>query len=121
MKKYVNIFKETLKSYSRDHVSKEAAALSFYTILSLPALLIVVVSIVGLFVDKTEAINLLLSYTTTALGQTEIDSIAAIISKLPNLGTFTLSTYIGFLFLIFAATKVLGSMQSALNNIWNVI
>ena len=49
MKKIGYIFKETFKGFIDDNALKLSAALSYYTIFSLPPLLIIIISLCGFF------------------------------------------------------------------------
>ena len=55
MKEALAIIKDTFKDFSEDKCARMAAALSYYTVFSLPALLILVLAIVGFFVDPGAA------------------------------------------------------------------
>src|ERR1700722_11820683 len=56
VKKIVFLFKETSIEFINDNAMKLSAALSYYTIFSLPALLIIVTSLCGLYFG-VQAIN----------------------------------------------------------------
>src|SRR4051812_24319445 len=49
LKKIHYLFKETFNEFLSDHAIKLSAALSYYTIFSLPPLLIIIISVCGLF------------------------------------------------------------------------
>ena len=55
MKKVAALVKDTFRDFSDDKCSRMAAALSYYMVFSLPPLLIIILAIIGFFVDPADA------------------------------------------------------------------
>ena len=98
-----------------------AAALSYSTVFSLPALLILVLTLAGLFVSPTEvqeALQTQLGGIVGPSGQQQIESILTN-ARRPDIG-FGVASVLGIVFLIVGATGALVQLQSSLNRTWEV-
>jgi membrane protein len=98
-----------------------AAALSYSTVFSLPALLILVLTLAGLFVSPTEvqeALQTQLGGIVGPSGQQQIESILTN-ARRPDIG-FGVASALGIVFLIVGATGAFVQLQSSLNRTWKV-
>jgi membrane protein len=111
---------ETFKEWRDDSASRLAAALSYYTVFSLPPLLVISLAIAGQFYDRQAAQSRLLDQAGQLLGQTGGRAIADILENAsdPTLGS--LAAIISLFLLFFGATGVFNELQASLNQIWEV-
>jgi membrane protein len=96
-----------------------AAALSFYSLLSLAPLVILSVSMASLVFDRVAAQQALVTEFRTMLGADGAQAIQAVLEygKTPQLGSF--ASALGIITLLVGASSVFGELQSALNKIWD--
>lgn len=116
----VDLLKKTVKEWQEDKASRLAAALSYYTIFSLPPLLIISLAIVGQFYNQQAAQEQILAQATSVVGQTGGEAIGQI---LENAGDPTLSSaaaIISIIVLLFGASGVFNQLQDAMDTIWDV-
>lgn len=114
------ILKNTINSYNEHRVFRLGAALAYYTIFSLPALIIVIVGLVGFFLGEAAVqgevyLNLVEFVGSEAAKQVE--------NAVINIGTPSANwwaTVIGVSVLIFVATGVFYALQDTLNHIFEV-
>lgn len=97
-----------------------AAALSYYTLLSMAPLLLLLTGVAGLVFGKAAARAQLLQYVDAMVGSQEAEVVRALMTQAGNHHEGVISTIIGLVVLVIGATTVFASLQVALNRIWNV-
>lgn len=120
VKKLWSAMSETFSAWNDDEAPRLAAALSFYTILSLAPLVILVIAIVSLAFGHSAAQGQLISQIRALVGEEGAKAVQTVIanSKAPASGG--LASVIGVITLLVGASGVCGELQSALNKIWEV-
>lgn len=98
-----------------------AAAIAFYTLFSLPGLIIIIVVIAGIFFGPEAASGELSEQLTGFIGPDIARSIEDIIVQVDVAGENTFNTIFGVGILIFSATTIFICLQEALNKIWDVV
>lgn len=114
------ILKETfLRFFSQDPMNY-SASIAFYTIFSLPAVLLIVLVVAGsVFGEK--AVSGELSYRIEEMvGPDSAEQVQKVIQNAAVAESDTVATIIGTAILCFSATTVFISMQNGLNSIWGV-
>jgi membrane protein len=115
-----NILKSTLYQWSDDKALKLAASLSFYSILSLVPLLVIVISTVGFFLGQEKAAESIVLQASEFIG----DKGAALLQNLSTYSFFTdsgiIPTLISTIILFFGALGVFIELKESLNMIWGV-
>ncbi len=111
----------TINKFFSDGCSSMAASLSFYTFFSLPALLSLLLSLVGWLTDPAQVQRAIVSQVGTLIGTAGAEQVTTIIqhSKAGS-GPASLGTILSVLALAFGATTSFAQLQSALNKIWAV-
>lgn len=94
--------------------------ISYYTIFSLPGLLVIIINIAGFFYDKAEVGTQISEQIQRVLGGDTANDIESIIGKASEREETILSSIIGITILLFGATGVFTELQQMLNKIWNV-
>ncbi|HJR13601.1 MAG TPA: YihY/virulence factor BrkB family protein [Rhodanobacteraceae bacterium] len=97
-----------------------AAALSYYTLLSMAPLLLLLTGLAGLFFGEAAAREHVLRYVGTMLGAQEADVVRALMTQAGNPHAGMVSTIVGTAVLVIGATTVFAHLQTALNQIWDV-
>jgi membrane protein len=122
MSDFFKALKVAAKDFSDDECMTSGAAIAYYTIFSLPPLLVVVFFIAGQFGVSHETVDRVMKEQLgmpTAQAQPDETASAAteggIASSLGPLGKI-----IGALILVFSATGVFAQLQFALNRAWEV-
>lgn len=117
----VAIFKEISVKWGEKNTGLMAAAIAFYSMMSLAPLLVFVIGAVGLFFNESAVKDRLLVQITRLLGTETAEFVAGVID-----GAFQLDNYgpvlavIGALLILFFASTVFNSVKLALNAIWDV-
>jgi membrane protein len=115
-----HLLKETFREFIDDNAMKLSAALSYYTIFSLPPLLIIIISLCGFFFgaeavrgDIFVQINGLVGNDIAMQIQETIKNV-----KLSNSNGFI--TALGIIILFIGASGVFSEIQDSLNYIWGI-
>lgn len=116
----VSLFKQTFSEWQEDKVPVFAAALSYYTVFALAPLLIIVISLLGLFFGQGQAQAQLVTQLQSLFGPEVADTVQGMIEARAQQGGNVLGTIVGFVVLLFGATGVFAQLQNALNAIWEV-
>lgn len=110
-----------LEKYFGDGCSTMAAALSFYTFFSLPALLSLFLIIVGAAMDPREVQRAILTEVTDLIGRAGAEQIRTIIEHARRVDVNRpAAAALSILAVAFGATASFGQLQGALNQIWKV-
>lgn len=119
-KKAWHLLKETFVGYFREDPMSYSAAIAFYTIFSLPAVLIVILVMAGTIFGEQAVSGQLFYQIEELVGAESALEIQKIIqnASLSEAGTF--AKIIGIGTLIFSTTTVFVSIQNGLNKIWGV-
>ncbi|HEV2733205.1 MAG TPA: YihY/virulence factor BrkB family protein [Longimicrobiaceae bacterium] len=120
----VEILKQSFKDFSDDECPTMAAALSYYTVFSLPPLLLLIIMIAGAVMDPQDVREALHGQLGALLGQSGGDEIRTIMekaqeTKTPDTGR-PVAAVLGIATLVLGATGVFGQLQAALNKAWEV-
>jgi membrane protein len=119
MKPVLGIAKDTFKDFADDKCPQMAAALSYYTVFSLPALLLLILAIIGFFIDPTDARGRYMDQIAGLVGAQGGDAMRTMIEHADHPKT-GLMAVVGIITLILGATGAFAQLQEALNTAWEV-
>ena len=112
--------KDTFIQWKAREPFNNSAVIAFYTIFSLPGLLVIIVNIAGYFFDKKEITTQITDQIQAIMGGDTARDIASIMSKASEArGTF-IASILGIATMLFGATGVFYELQQMLNKIWQV-
>lgn len=114
------LVKGTIREWQEDKASRLAAALSYYTIFSLPPLLILALAIAGQFFDQQAAQDRLIGQVTQLVGETGADGISMMLENASDPQRGLVAGLISIVALLFGASGAFGQLQDAMNTIWEV-
>jgi membrane protein len=112
------LLSESFSVWQRHNGSRLAASLSFYTLLSLTPLLLIVVSIAGLVFGRQAAQSQLLWQIQQLVGSQGANAIQPLLQGARHTTQGVLATVLGLLTFLFGASGVLVELRNALNTIW---
>ncbi len=111
---------KTYKAWDADNPFRMSAVVAYYAILSLPALLVIIINLVGSIWGVEIVQGQLTNEISRALGQDAAIAIETMISETQQGNNSTISTVIGIGTLIFGSTGVFYHLQISLNQIWKI-
>jgi membrane protein len=116
----VQLFKTAAKDWSEDKCSRLAAALAYYTTLSLAPLLVVVIAVAGLVFGADAARGAIMDQLGGLVGSDSAATVQSMVEGANRPRTGVLATIFGAVVLLFGATAVFIELQDSMNTIWEV-
>ncbi len=115
-----SILKKTFDGFLEDRALKLSAALSYYTIFSLAPLLLLMISLAGLFLGRDAIQGHVFNEINGLIGNQAATQIQDIINNMELSGKTNIALIIGAVTLIIGATTVFGEIQDSINLIWKI-
>ncbi|SDT09891.1 YihY/virulence factor BrkB family protein [Winogradskyella sediminis] len=109
---------DTGKAWFEGEPFQRSAIVAYYAVLSLPALVIIILKIVGSVWGEDIVRGELLSEISSAIGSDAADAIRTMIENQSGEKTSVFATIIGIGTLLYGSTGVFFQLQSALDKIW---
>lgn len=119
-KGFWKVIRLTFKDFSRDNISKKSAALAYYTIFSLPGMLLVVVTILDMVYGREASQGAVQHGISSFVGSAAALQIQELIQHAAVTGKTSLAAIAGVVTLLIGATKMFGEIQDSINLIWNL-
>lgn len=114
------ITKKTFKEFADDRPLDYAAIIGFYTIFSMPAVLIITIRIAGAAFGEEAVRGELVEQIGGIIGRNSAQQIQSIIENASQSESSTIGTFIGVATMIFTATTVFVALQDSINAMWEV-
>ena len=119
-RKYWQLARKSVDEFFEDSPFQLAAALSFYTVLSLSPLVLIVVAAAGLVWGEQPVRSELLNQIRELTGDAGAETVRTVLESTTISGQSIGSMILGIITLLFGATTVFAQLQSSLNQIWDV-
>jgi membrane protein len=119
-KKAWTITKQTFSEFFADRVLKLSAALAYYTIFSLPGLLIIIIWFSDIFYRHKDVEGSVYGQIGELVGPKAAQQIQETIVNAINSGQNKIAAIIGVGTLIIGATGIFGEIQDSINLIWKL-
>lgn len=120
IKDVVGLIVQTYKKWMQSDPFKLSAIVAYYAILSLPALIVIILNVVGSIWGRDIVQGELLAEISKALGQETAETIRLMMVDRGDTDTSFFTSSIGVVVLIYGATGVFFQLQQALDTIWGV-
>lgn len=120
LKVFWSLLKKTFGSWNNNDPWAESAIIAYYTLFSLPSLMIILVTIAGYFFGREAVQGRLTNQIGEFIGVDAAQAIEAIISNAALTDNSTWALIFGIAMLLFGATGVFFRLKIAMNKIWNV-
>ena len=112
------LVKRAVAAWIDDYAPSMGAALSYYTIFSLAPLLLIVISIAGLFFGADAVRGEIFGQLRGLMGDDAAKAIEGILASVSKPSEGIAASVIGVVVLLIGATAVFGELQDALDRIW---
>jgi len=114
----VHVLKEAASEFATDSASSRAAALSYYSALSISPLLIIGISIAGLVFGRDEVRGQVIAQIEGLVGRGGAEVIESMLRSTSTKSGGIIATVIGLVTLLLGAAGVFVELQDALNSFW---
>jgi membrane protein len=110
----------TIKEWLEDDSVTYSAALAFYFVLSLPALLLFSVSVGSIFLKSKSIQDTILSYLQGVVDESILNMITVLFDHIPAINSLSIGALIGFLLLLWSASNIFRQLKNFLEKAWDV-
>jgi membrane protein len=114
------LLKTTFKKWNDHDPFREGAVVAYSAIFALPGLLVMVVTLVGYFVDANTVSGRLHREIAGAMGKNTADQVQQMINVASQAKDSVLASILGILVIILGAIGIFVALQKSLNIIWEV-
>lgn len=108
------------KSFVQDDAMKLSASLSYYTVFALGPVLLLIISIAGIFYGEVALKGELFAEIKDLVGSTAAYQLQSILANIERSDNSVTGAIIGFVVLVIGATTVFTEIQSSINFIWSI-
>ncbi len=112
------LLKTAASAWIDDYAPSMGAALAYYTMFSIAPLLLIVISVAGLFFGVEAARGEISAQLQGLIGADGAKTIEGLVQRANQPATGVVSTLVGTLLLVVGATTVFAELQDALDRIW---
>lgn len=115
-----SFLRETVSEIGGDDVPSLSAAIAYYTIFSLPPLLVILVAVAGVWFGADQVQEALTGEVSGLAGESAAAQVRGMIEHAGDLGEGLATKLLGVLLLFVGASGAFGQIQKALNRAWDV-
>ena len=115
-----SLLKETFTQWINRDPFRNSTVIAYYTIFSMPGLLIIIINLAGYFFEQQTVSNEIDQQIRALVGAKAAEDVQAIVSNANQSKGFTISSIISLATLLFGATGVFYQLQQTLNLMWEV-
>lgn len=119
-KKTFTILKNTIMGFFNEDSLKYSASLAYYTVFSIGPILVLIISLAGIFYGEDAIKGRLFGELNNLVGATAASQIQSIIKNLELSGKSNFALVVSGITLLIGATTVFGDIQNSINKIWHV-
>jgi membrane protein len=114
------VLRDTFREFAQDKVLKLSAALAYYTVFSLPSVLIVIIGVCGIFYEKETITGQLFNDIGGLIGKDAALQIKEVLENSTLKNDNWIATVVGIISLLLAASGMFGEIQDSINSIWGL-
>lgn len=120
LKRHFTIFKNTVLGFMNESALKYSASLAYYTVFSIGPILVLMISLAGIFLGDDAIEGKVFTQLRGIIGSSVALQVQEIIRNLSLSGKSNMALVISVITLLVGATTVFGDIQNSINNIWHV-
>ncbi len=114
------LLRQSFIEIRKSDVLRMAGATAFFATFALPAILIIIIQLFGLFVNPRFLNSRLIDRLNSMVGKESGEQIQLTLVNFSGLAANWYVTIIGFLFLVFVATTLFNVIRNSLDDIWQI-
>ena len=115
-----NLVTRTIKEWLEDDAMTYSAALAYYFVLSLPALLLLSVSIGSIFLKSKSLQDNILNYLEGVIDEGMRNMIILLFERIPEFSSLSISALIGLVLLLWSASNIFRQLKNFLERAWDI-
>jgi len=114
------LIRRTVREWKEDDAARHAAALAYYTALSIAPLLLIAIWIAGLVFGVADAKGQILGEIGSVTGADSAKTIESMVQSADKPQTGAIASVFGVAVLLFGASGVFGELKQSLDKIWEI-
>ena len=114
------VIRESAAEFSKDRIPQLSAAVAYYTIFSLAPVLVISISVAGIFYGEKAARGEIVGTIDDLVGAVAAEQIETMIDEAGREDGGVLATILGLAALVFGASGVFYQLSLAMNQIWDL-
>lgn len=114
------LIKQTYRQWNEREPFNNSIIIAYYTIFSLPGLMVIIINVAGYFYDKKEVTSQITNQVQVMIGGDTAKDVQSIIDKASEGKKTIIASILGVATLLFGATGVFYQLQQILNKMWEV-
>lgn len=114
------VWKNSFVAMGEDKITKMSGSLAYYTVFSMAPLLVMIISLCGIFLGREAVEGKIVSQLSGFIGVDTAIQLQQIIKNASLAGKSTMAAVIGGITLIIGATSVFAEIQDSINTIWGL-
>lgn len=120
IKEYWSILKDTFNGFIEDNAMRLGASLSYYTLFSLAPMLLIIISLGGIFFGREAVQGQVYNQINGLIGSDAAKQVQDILKNAQLSGQSTWAAVVGVITLLIGATGTFAEIQDAINVIWGL-
>jgi len=121
LKNWISILKQAGKIWLDSNAFANAGSLAFFTLFSIAPVMIVIVSVIGVFYGQEAAEGQIAAQLQETIGTEAAEAVQLAVAQSSLKEGGLMATLAGLVAMLVGATTVFGQMQNSLNAIWTVV
>ena len=117
---FIEVFKNSFKGFGDDKITKLSGSLAYYTVFSMGPLLIVIISLCGIFLGREAVEGKIYNQLSGFVGADTAAQMQEIIKNASLAGKSKLAAIVGGITLLVGSTTVFAEIQDSINGIWGL-
>jgi len=113
-----DLLKDTVQGWLAERAPRQAAALAYYAIFSLAPLLVIAISVAGIFFTQQSVQTDLINQIEQVIGPGAADFVATTLEQTYNTDGGILATLVSVALLFFVASNLFNQLKISLNSMW---
>lgn len=114
------VWKNSFVAMGDDKITKMSGSLAYYTVFSMAPLLVMIISLCGIFLGREAVEGKIVAQLSGFVGVDTAIQLQQIIKNASLAGKSTMAAVIGGITLIIGATSVFAEIQDSINTIWGL-
>ncbi|WP_243745511.1 YihY/virulence factor BrkB family protein [Segetibacter sp. 3557_3] len=114
------VIKNSFTGFGEHKITKMSGSLAYYTVFSLGPLLVLIISLCGIFLGREAIEGQIYGQLKGFVGADTAEQLQTIIKNASLAGKSTTAAIIGGITLLIGATTVFGEIQDSINTIWGL-
>ena len=116
----LRLVKDTASSWSDDRAPSMGAAISYYSVFSLAPLLVIVITVAGLFFGADQVQSAVFGQLASLMGEDAARAVSEMVRHAQQPKTGGIAMLVSIAVLLFGASTVMTELQSSLDIVWRV-